>query len=127
MFVSFNKNPLRKKVGDCVVRAISTILDTDWDTAYTGIMLEGFAMKDMPSANNVWGEFLNRSGYERKIIPSTCTFCYTIRDFCEDHPTGRFIVATGSHVVAVIDGDYYDTWDSGDEVPVYYWEKVNGV
>lgn len=127
MFVSFNKNPLRKKVGDCVIRAISTILGTDWDTAYTGIMLEGFAMKDMPSANNVWGEYLNRSGYERKVIPSTCTFCYTIRDFCDDHPEGRYIVATGSHVVAVIDGDYFDTWDSGDEVPVYYWEKVNGI
>jgi hypothetical protein len=25
--------------------------------------------------------------------------------------------------VAVSDGDYFDTWDSGDEVPVYYFEK----
>jgi hypothetical protein len=26
-------------------------------------------------------------------------------------------------VVAVVDGDYYDTWDCGDEVPVYYFER----
>ena len=26
-------------------------------------------------------------------------------------------------VVALIDGDWWDAWDSGDEVPVYYWQK----
>jgi hypothetical protein len=26
-------------------------------------------------------------------------------------------------VVTVQDGKYYDTWNSGNEVPVYYWEK----
>ena len=29
------------------------------------------------------------------------------------------------HVVAVIDGNYYDTWDSGDKIPIYYWYKAN--
>ena len=27
------------------------------------------------------------------------------------------------HVIAVENGDYYDNWDSGDEVPIYYWER----
>lgn len=26
-------------------------------------------------------------------------------------------------MVSVVDGDYYDAWDSGKEVPVYYWHK----
>jgi hypothetical protein len=26
-------------------------------------------------------------------------------------------------VVPVINGEFYDTWDSGEERPVYYWEK----
>lgn len=26
-------------------------------------------------------------------------------------------------VVAVVDGDYYDAWDSGNEIPLYYWRK----
>ena len=30
----------------------------------------------------------------------------------------------GGHVVAVEDGNYYDIWDSGDEVPTYYWMKA---
>jgi len=33
------------------------------------------------------------------------------------------ILATGTHVIAVGDGNYYDTWDSGQEVPIYYWRK----
>lgn len=27
------------------------------------------------------------------------------------------------HVVCVQDGFYWDTWDSGQEIPVYYWER----
>lgn len=49
--------------------------------------------------------------------------CYNVKDFAQDHPKGRYVVGTGTHVIAVIDGNYYDTWDSGEEIPVYYWEK----
>lgn len=27
------------------------------------------------------------------------------------------------HVVCVQDGYYYDSWDSGNEIPIYYWER----
>lgn len=36
---------------------------------------------------------------------------------------GRYLLALDQHVVAVVDGDYYDTWDSGNEIPIYYWMK----
>lgn len=122
-FVETNKNPFNKKVGDCVVRAIALVLNDDWDRIYIDLVLEGFALKDMPSANYVWGSYLHRWGFERKAIPNTCPKCYSVKQFCEDHPTGRYILATGTHVVAVSGGNYFDTWDSGDEVPVYYWER----
>jgi hypothetical protein len=32
-------------------------------------------------------------------------------------------VGTGTHVVAVIDGDYYDAWDSGNEVIDRYFTR----
>ena len=82
-------------------------------------------MKELPSQNNVWGAYLRNIGYTRHIIPDTCPDCYTVRNFSKDHPQGRYILGTGSHVVAVIDGNYYDTWDSGDEIPIYYFEKEN--
>ena len=38
---------------------------------------------------------------------------------------GIFVLGTGSHAVTVIDGNYFDAWDSGKETPVYYFEKEN--
>ena len=80
-------------------------------------------MCDMPSSNAVWGEYLKRNGFTKHVIPDSCPQCYTVQDFCEDNPNGTFVLATGSHVIAVIDGDYLDSWDSGNEIPVYLWRK----
>ena len=123
MFKKFNPNPKGAYVGDCVVRAISKVTDTEWGYTYLDLAIQGFMMCDMPSANHVWGAYLQKKGYNRSIIPNSCPDCYTVEQFCEEHPEGEFVLATGSHVVAVADGDYYDTWDSGQEVPIYYWRK----
>lgn len=123
MFVFCNPNPERNLVGDCVIRAISIALNQDWQTTYLGVTVKGFEFYDMPSSNNVWGAYLEEKGFERFSIPNTCPNCYTIKDFCKDNPTGIYIIGTGSHAVAIIDGDYYDTWDSGDEVPIYFFER----
>lgn len=122
-FVQLNVNPVNNIVGDCVIRGISFLLKQDWDETYLDIVSLGFALKDMPSSNRVWGEYMKEKGFKRILIPDTCPACYTIRDFCTDHSVGDFLLATGSHVVAVSNGDYYDTWDSGGEVPVYFWRK----
>ena len=84
-------------------------------------------MLDMPSANAVWGSYLRKKGFVREIIPNTCPDCYTVEDFCRDNPKGTYILALSGHVVAVIDGKYYDTWDSGDEIPIYYWYRKDDV
>lgn len=99
------------------------VMNTDWHHTYLDIAIQGYMMCDMPSANHVWGEYLSKRGLQRSVIPNNCPECYTVKEFCEDHPDGEFVLATGSHVVAVVNGDYYDTWDSGEEVPIYYWEK----
>ena len=62
-------------------------------------------------------------GYNRYVIPNTCPDCYSVKQFCEEHPHGKYLLATGTHVVTCIDGDYYDTWNSGDEIPIYYFTK----
>lgn len=122
-FVSYNPNPVGLKVGDCVVRALSKALGQDWEQTYIDLCVEGCLRCDMPSANAVWGAYLRRKGFEREIIPNTCPDCYTVEDFCADHPNGTYILALGGHVVSVVDGQYFDTWQSGREVPIYYWHR----
>lgn len=121
-YTYLNLNPKKKKVGDCVVRALALVMGQSWEDVYTDLTMVGFDLCDMPNANPVWDRYLTLNGYTRKHLPNTCPDCYTVRDFCREHPTGRYVLGTGTHALAVIDGVYYDTWDTGDLVPVVYWE-----
>lgn len=123
MFIPTNPNPNNKYTGDCVIRAICIAEDKEWDDVYLELMVKGYAMKDMIESNELWNSYLHGLGYSRYIIPDTCPDCYSVREFAQDHPHGRYILGTGTHAVAVINGDYYDTWDSGHKVPIYFWRK----
>ena len=123
MFVFCNPNPSGSYVGDCVIRAISTADNKSWYETFVELCLQGLMMYDMPSSNRVWNEYLKGQGYKRYIVPSECSGCYTVKNFCNEFFKGTYILGTGSHVIAVINGNYYDTWDSGDESPIYYWTK----
>ncbi|MBO7461960.1 MAG: hypothetical protein J6T96_05135 [Bacteroidales bacterium] len=110
-------------VGDCSVRAVAKALDIDWEQAYSRIVVNGFLMGDMPSSNSVWAAVLRQAGFSRKTLPDTCPDCYTAKDFCQDFPKGTFVLGFGTHVATVVDGDLYDSWDSSNEIPQYYWYK----
>lgn len=123
-FIVTNKNPCNARVGDCVVRAIATATDESWRDVYAELCAYGYMLCDMPSSNAVWSAYLKDKGFQRFIVEDTCPRdCYTVKDFCYDHPKGTFILGTGSHVICTKNGDYLDTWDSGDEVPIYYFMR----
>ena len=119
----FNNNPAGRHVGDCSVRALSVALNTDWETAYALAALNGYLMNDVISADSVWGSVLRQNGFYRHAIPNTCPDCYTIGDFAEEHPDGTYVVGTGTHVVTIRDGTVFDSWDSTQEIPQFYWHK----
>ena len=123
MYIQYNANPMNNRVGDCTIRAISKALNQSWEETYAGIALEGFELCDMPSANHVWGAYLKRKGFTRNIIPDYLPDNYSVADFARDNPHGTYILALSEHVVPVIDSCYYDTWDSGDEPVIYYWQR----
>ena len=122
-YVFYNPNPSKKLVGDCVIRAISKLTDQDWKDVHVELCLQSYEMNDIPSSNAVWGAFLYKRGYRQHVIPDTCPECMTVERFCREHPKGKYLLATGTHVIAVENGDYFDTWQSGDETPIFYWTK----
>lgn len=122
MWVNYNPNPFGLRVGDCVIRAISKALDKPWEDTYIDLCIQGFMMGDLASSNAVWSTYLKHKGFNRRTVQD-CPDCYTVEDFCNEHPNGVYVIGTGSHAVAVVDGCYYDAWQSGQETPVYYFEK----
>lgn len=123
MYRFFNPNPNGRNVGDCVIRAISFLTGQSWDKVFADIAALAYSMKDMPSSNAVWGAYLKARGFKRYVVPDTCPDCYTVKMFCRDYPYGDYLVATGTHVIGISNGDYYDAWDSGEEVIAYYWRR----
>lgn len=122
-FHKWNPNPVNARVEDCAQRAIAAALDVDWDTASDLIYEMAKAMGTTTHDDAAWGAVLRRAGFMRAAIPNRCPDCYTVGDFCREHPRGVFVLKTSGHVVTVIDGQAWDTWDSTGEIPQYYWYR----
>ncbi len=136
-YIYHNENPFGLDVGDCVIRAITTALSYNWFMVHDELSFLSRKMADMPSSNRVWKEYLTGKGWKEVVVDNSCPNCFSVKEFCKKHPKGRFIlstcsiesanniIVTASHVIAVIDGDYYDTWDSGADVPLsyFYYQK----
>ena len=123
MWQKYQPNPAGRNVGDCAVRAVAKALNVDWETAYARIALAGFLMGDMPSSDSVWGAVLRQNGFYREAVPNTCPDCYAAEEFCQDHPEGVYVLGFGGHTATVVDGVLYDSWDSSNEIPIYYWYR----
>lgn len=125
-YIYKNLNPLSNTTGDCAVRACAIATDKSWDYTYRELAKLGRLMGVMPDRGAVWGAYLRMNGFKRAIIPNSCPDCYRVKDFAKDNPRGTFVLGidgSPGHVVTVIDGDYYDTWDSGEEIPTFFYYR----
>ena len=118
-FVRYNPSPFGRNVGDCSVRALCKAMGRDWMTVYLGLCIEGALRGDMPSANSTWGAYLRRNGFRRELAPDDVT----VAEFSDAHHRGTYILALSGHVVCIVDNVLYDTWDSRNEIVLYYWTK----
>lgn len=79
---------------------------------------------DLPNADIVWGKYLVEHGFCRHLISDDGFGDYTVGDFAEDNPNGVYVLSMpGQHVVTIVDSVIYDTWDSSNEVPSYFFSK----
>ena len=123
MWVKTNPNPGRKEVGDSAVRALSFALKKRWVEVYDDLCRIGREEYNMPSSDSVISRYLHENGFEPFLVKeSEDNEPVTIAVFSWMNPEGTFVIGTGGHVVAVINGDYYDSWDSGSEIPSFFWK-----
>lgn len=124
MWIRTNSNPQGREVDDCVIRALAEVTGRSWRSVYLALAVSGCEACNMPDSNEVWGGYLRSLGWSRGAIPDTCPDCYTVSDFASNHIYGKYVLCGRSHVVALIDGDWYDTTDSGMMPILYYWEDT---
>ena len=124
MYRYYNPNPKGIQAGDCVIRAISAVTGQSWQDVYAALSVQGYMMGDWGNSDRVWGAYLRSRGYRRVSLSNTCPDCYTVADFAADHPHGNYVLGTGSHAVAVVEGGVImDSWDSSQAVPLFYYAK----
>lgn len=124
MWVYANPNPEQKDVPDCVIRAISIALNKPWEEVFDELSAVARYDHSITSDDHVWGHYLYFLGFIPFILPESCPECISVRSFSRIFSKGIYIVGTGFHAVSVINGNYYDTWDSGDVVPTFFWKIV---
>ena len=123
MYSYYNPHPSKNRIGDCVIRALTKALNKSWHEVYVDLCILGYVLCDWGSSNSVWNSYLISQGFTRDIVSADCPDCYTIEDFCMEHPQGTYVIGTGSHAVAVVDGILFDSWNSLGEIAIYFYKK----
>lgn len=126
-FLKMNLNPLEKKVGDCVIRAIASATGQSWEQTYTELCALGLELKNVPNGKEVYTLYLKRLGWQKMKMPKVpYGDTYTrlkVREFAEINNKGRYVIDIANHLTAVEDGTIIDIWDCGRKSIGNWWAK----
>ncbi len=116
MFKYRNVQPNKRKLPDCVCRAISLATGAD----YFDIMalLQANAIENECNALNVrcYSRILDDVGYPR--FPS---FGRTVGEIAAEHSDKRLIIRIDGHLTCTIYGVCHDIWDCTGEIADVFW------
>ena len=122
-FVYYQPNP--NETGDCVVRSICKATDHGWFFVFDHLVALAREMQDIPTEPACFGKYLERNGFKYRA----CTVRkggrrQSVSAFCSRHKKGVYVLKCLCHVVCVVDGNYYDSWDSGSKLVYGYWKRT---
>ena len=122
-----NDKDTKDNHSDCVIRALTKVLDKEWLTTFDDLLPYARDMQCMPSERKCYEEYLFDNGFAYQGISNRKgSKRPTVESFAKDHKQGNYLVNVANHVVAISDGCYYDTWDSGDCCLYGYYYKEEG-
>ena len=122
----FQPNTLdpKNRAADCVIRSICHAFSLEWENAFDALV--GYARKAhcMPNQKKSYEPFLKDRGW---VYRSVKNHQLTVQVFSEHRKTPAIChvrCGYGTHMVAVSNGNYYDSWDSGSRKLYGYWEPL---
>ena len=126
-----NANPRNRITGDCTFRAIATATGQSWEQTVREMaemsIQTGYAINDTKGI----AKYLESKGWKKHPQPrKDDNTKYTGKEWCREIQTHRHwydpqMIANigGGHIVAIMWGQVYDTWDSTDGCIGNYWTK----
>lgn len=114
----YNPNPKGKNIGDCTLRAYCAAFDISWEEAFdvaseiakeNGSLIQYVAEKVLVDH---FGCTLDDK-YNKKVVKQKDRI--TVAEFATTHPYGIYILHMRNHLVTLRNGEYWDSWDSGDK------------
>lgn len=119
-----NSKDVKDRYGDCVIRALTKALNKTWVDVFDELVpiaresqcpMECKPTYEKYLANNnfVYHGISNKKGTKRP----------TVESFSRANKHGTFFLNVANHCVTVVDGVYYDIWDSGNKSLYGYWQK----
>ena len=117
-----NRKDLKDSVGDCAIRAMCKALGKSWLEVFDDLT---------PYAREAQCLFNQKPAYEPYLKDSGFTYSSvkrgtTVKDFRKSFKGTAICYVRagyGTHLVAVVGGQYFDTWDSGDCYMFGYYER----
>ena len=112
-----NVKDIKDTFGDCTVRALSKALNCTWLEAFDKMIpfCREYQVSNIFDCNIANRKaILNELGFDYcGISVRNGSSRPTVAEFAKQHKHGTFILNVACHVVACVDGQYFDTWDSG--------------
>ena len=119
-----NKKDIKDNIGDCVIRALTKATGKEWLEVFDELIPYARAMQAPCISQQVYEAYLINHGYiYTGISNAKGTKRPTVASFAKSHKEGTFVLRVAHHVVTAQDGNYYDTWDSGEKSLYGYWTK----
>lgn len=130
-FRFFNANPKNRITGDCVIRALTVALDEPYETVYRELFEFSIKTKYMLNDKKCYEKWLETKGWIKQPQPrKDDNTKYTGKEFCEEvkeysfnYPDRIFAKIGSHHVVAIVEGRIWDTWNSSSGCVGNYWIK----
>lgn len=112
----YNPNPRSRNIGDCTLRSYCAAFGIDWDKAFdiaSKIAKENSSMIQYVPDKVLIEYFGCTVDEDYKKVKAKDRM--TVNHFAMTHPYGTYILHVRSHQVTVKNGEYWDSWDSGDK------------
>lgn len=132
-YVDYNANPQGRNEDDCTIRALSLVYNLSYANVKSDLISLGNKNKSKFNTFSTINDFMEKHRFKKYLNNEDGSInVSTVENFAKKYHHGNYVVRCSDrskqdmshsfHLVAVIDGKIYDTWDSADYFVIDAWE-----